>query len=43
MPTLPSSETSALTRGARRAAILAALSALTLTAVAVRAAPWSAD
>ena len=43
MPTLPSSETGALTLGARRAAILAALSALTLTAVAVRAAPWSAD
>ena len=34
MPTLPSSETSALTLGVRRAAILAALSALTLTAVA---------
>jgi 3-keto-disaccharide hydrolase len=43
MPTLPSSETSALTLGARRAAILAALSALTLTAATLRAAPWSAD
>ena len=43
MPTLPSSETSAFTLGARRAAILAVISALALTAVTVRAAPWSAD
>ena len=43
MPTLSSSEASFPARGARRAAIPAALAALTIAAVTVTASPWGVD